>query len=74
MLEKERPTLPVDVVLNELESVDVAIAAAPPHAVVVVFADDIDSVIERLQSHGAQPVTEFASLVREPGAAALPAA
>jgi hypothetical protein len=54
--------------------VDAAIAAAPRDAIVVMFVDDIDHVVERLQSHGAQPVADFASLVRAPGAAALPAA
>jgi cyanophycin synthetase len=74
VLENERPELPVDVVLNELESVDAAISAAPHDAIVIMFVDDVDRVIDRLQAHGAQPVAGFAPLVRAPGSAALPAA
>jgi hypothetical protein len=66
--------LPVDVVLDELAAVDVAVTTAHAGDVVVMFVDDVDRVVERLGNHGAQAVTEFAALVPPQEGAAQPAA
>jgi cyanophycin synthetase len=70
----EQPSMPIDVVLNEIESVDAAIAGAGAEEIVLIFADDVDAVLERLRTHGARPVPDLASLMTAPAAAAQPAA
>ncbi|HYB94643.1 MAG TPA: cyanophycin synthetase [Vicinamibacterales bacterium] len=53
VLAEESPSLPVDVVLNELESVDAAVQRLTAGAIAIILADDVAGVIQRLQGHGA---------------------
>jgi len=67
------PALPVTVVMNELESIDAAVAELMPGDIALAFVDDIAGVVQRLREHGAVPAPP-ASLVKPERAAVSPSA
>jgi cyanophycin synthetase len=73
VLRNEQPLLPVEVVLNEVASVDAVVASLQPREVAVMFVDDIAAVSERLREQGAQPAAGF-HLTTPPSSAAHAAA
>jgi cyanophycin synthetase len=74
VLRQEQPSLPVDTVLGELDSIDAAVARIQPGEVVIVFADDVNGVAERLRTHGAEPVDGCCLLAPPTETVAQPAA
>ncbi len=56
VLREEAPTLPVEVVLNELEAASAAVTTLQDSEAVLLLCEDVDGVIARLQEHGAAAV------------------
>jgi cyanophycin synthetase len=67
------PSMPVSVVLNELESIDTAVAQLLPGEIAVAFVDDVAAVIEALSRLGAVPANVI-DVLRPVGAAVTPSA
>jgi cyanophycin synthetase len=62
VIKRERPGLPVSIVLDELAAVQTAVRELQPGEVVVALSEDLDKVAAWLREQGAQPVTDFDSL------------
>jgi cyanophycin synthetase len=59
VLERERPSLPVHVVLDEVEALATAVRDMQPGELVVALYDDYDAVANWLGAQGATRVQEF---------------
>ncbi len=58
VLRHEAPTMPVQIVLDELDAASSAVSAIEPREAVLLLCERVDEVITRLQSHGAVPLTD----------------
>jgi cyanophycin synthetase len=56
---RERPDLPMRIVLDELESVQAAVEEMQANELVVAFCEDLHGVQAWLLEQGATPVTDF---------------
>jgi cyanophycin synthetase len=74
VLRRERPTLPVEVVLDELEAVATAVREMQPGELVVALCEDLDAVRQWLTERGATPVQDFRPLTARELRSAQPAA
>lgn len=62
VLRDEAPTLPVEIVLDELDAASAAATTIQPGEAVLVLADRVDEVIARLQTHGAETLDDTRKL------------
>jgi cyanophycin synthetase len=72
-LREVNPSMPVSVVLNELDSIETVVAQLLPGEVAVAFVDDVAAVIDRLGRLGAVPANAVDAL-KPVGAAVTPSA
>jgi cyanophycin synthetase len=63
-----QPSLKIDIVLNELEAIDAAMASLSGGDVALLFVDDIAAVRDRLLERGAEPVAAFTPPLRRAAA------
>lgn len=58
VLREEAPSLPVEIVLDELDAATAAVTAIQPGDAVLLLSDRVNEVVERLKALGATPLTE----------------
>jgi cyanophycin synthetase len=74
VLRRERPTLPVEIVLDELEAVATAVREMQSGELVVALCEELDKVRDWLTEQGATPVQDFRPLTARELRHAPPAA
>jgi cyanophycin synthetase len=74
VLSEEAPTLPVEIVLDELDAASAAATTIQPREAVLLLCDRVDEVVERLRTHGAEPLADPGALTARRVRVAQPAA
>ena len=74
VLRKEAPGLPVEIVLDELDAASAAATSIQDGEAVLLLSDRVDEVIQRLQMHGAAPLSDTRALSGRRRRLAQPAA
>ena len=57
------PALPIDVIYDECEAVTAGVQTMQEGEVVLLLCERVDAVVEKLVSHGAQPLANFRGAV-----------